>query len=104
MRSRTTAGLSNATAGEMDMLKKAAIQAGIETQFSPTEAVKGLNELAQAGYSAKESVDLLRPSHHPREKLRDIPRFVAREMINVELQVLRQQFANENRFAEEAGR
>jgi TP901 family phage tail tape measure protein len=37
------------------------INAGIETQFSPTEAVIGLRELAQAGYNAQESIKLLLP-------------------------------------------
>lgn len=54
--------VSNATADEMKALETAAIKAGKETQFSPTEAVQGLNELSQAGYSVKESIDLLQPS------------------------------------------
>jgi TP901 family phage tail tape measure protein len=54
--------VSNATAAEMKQLEDAAIKAGKETQFSPTEAVQGLNELSQAGYNVKESIDLLQPS------------------------------------------
>lgn len=54
--------VSNASAEDLKLLREAAIKAGKETQFSPTAAVLGLNELAQAGYSAKESIDLLRPS------------------------------------------
>lgn len=54
--------VSNATKDELQQLERAAIKAGKETQFSPTEAVEGLNELAQAGYSVTESIDLLQPS------------------------------------------
>ncbi len=55
------AAVSGATAKELEQLKNAAINAGIETQFSPTEATIGLRELAQAGYNAQESMKLLRP-------------------------------------------
>lgn len=55
------AAVSGATAKELTQLKDAAIDAGIETQFSPTEATVGLRELAQAGYNAQESIKLLRP-------------------------------------------
>src|SRR5512136_506149 len=41
------AAVSGATAKELEQLKNAAIDAGIETQFSPTEATIGLRELAQ---------------------------------------------------------
>jgi TP901 family phage tail tape measure protein len=55
------AAVSGASAKELEQLKNAAIDAGIETQFSPTEATVGLRELAQAGYNAQESIKLLRP-------------------------------------------
>jgi TP901 family phage tail tape measure protein len=55
------AAVSGATAKELEQLRNAAIDAGIETQFSPTEATVGLRELAQAGYNAQESIKLLRP-------------------------------------------
>ncbi len=55
------AAVSGATTKELEQLKNAAIDAGIETQFSPTEATIGLRELAQAGYNAQESMKLLRP-------------------------------------------
>ena len=42
-------------------LHDAAIDAGIATQFSPTEATVGLKELAQAGFNAQESMKLLIP-------------------------------------------
>lgn len=55
------AAVSGATAAELEALRNAAIDAGIETQFSPTEATVGLRELAQAGFNAQESIGLLRP-------------------------------------------
>src|SRR5512133_279831 len=55
------AAVSGATATELGQLKDAAIDAGIATQFSPTEATMGLRELAQAGFNAQESIKLLIP-------------------------------------------
>lgn len=54
--------VTHATTGEMKLLEAAAMKAGKETQFSPTAAVQGLNELSQAGYDVKESIDLLEPT------------------------------------------
>lgn len=42
---------TKASAKEMDQLRKAALQAGADTQFSATEAGKGIEELAKAGIS-----------------------------------------------------
>lgn len=42
---------THASAAEIDALKKASIQAGKDTQFSATEAAKGVEELAKAGVS-----------------------------------------------------
>ncbi|MDP1916425.1 MAG: phage tail tape measure protein [Myxococcales bacterium] len=53
--------ISGASAVELGQLRDAAIDAGIATQFSPTEAVLGLRELAQAGFNATESMGLLTP-------------------------------------------
>src|SRR5512133_4223471 len=53
--------VSGATTAELQQLRDAAIDAGIATQFSPTEATMGLRELAQAGFNAQESVKLLIP-------------------------------------------
>jgi TP901 family phage tail tape measure protein len=53
--------ISGASALELQQLRDAAIAAGIATQFSPTEAVLGLRELAQAGFNAAESMALLTP-------------------------------------------
>jgi TP901 family phage tail tape measure protein len=54
--------VSNASTEELKALHDAALEAGIQTQFTPTEATKGLQELAQAGFNAKESIKLLIPS------------------------------------------
>jgi TP901 family phage tail tape measure protein len=56
------AAVSGATCGELELLRQAALEAGIATQFSPTEATTGLRTLAQAGYTARESIALLGPS------------------------------------------
>src|SRR6266545_2533935 len=53
--------VSNASAKELGMLHDAALDAGLATQFSPTEAAMGLRELAQAGFTARESTQLLLP-------------------------------------------
>jgi TP901 family phage tail tape measure protein len=55
------AAVSGATKNELAQLHDAAIDAGIATQFSPTEATVGLKELAQAGFNAQESMKLLIP-------------------------------------------
>jgi TP901 family phage tail tape measure protein len=55
------AAVSGATKDELAQLRNAAIDAGIATQFSPTEATVGLKELAQAGFNAQESMKLLIP-------------------------------------------
>jgi TP901 family phage tail tape measure protein len=53
--------ISNASAKELGQLREAALDAGIKTQFSPTEATVGLRELAAAGFNAQESIALLIP-------------------------------------------
>jgi TP901 family phage tail tape measure protein len=45
---------THATAGEMEQLRKAAIKAGADTQYSATEAAKGIEELAKAGVSTSD--------------------------------------------------
>lgn len=42
------------TAGNMDLLKQAAIEAGSSTSFSAKEAAQGIEELAKAGVSTKD--------------------------------------------------
>lgn len=54
--------ISGASAEEMGRLSQAAIQAGIDTQFSPTEASEGLANLASQGLNATESIELLSPA------------------------------------------
>lgn len=51
--------ISGATSQELEQLSKKAIQAGIDTQFSPKEAIDGLGELAVRGLTAKESMGAL---------------------------------------------
>lgn len=42
------------TAGNMDLLREAAVNAGADTAFSAAEAAKGIDELAKAGVSTKD--------------------------------------------------
>ncbi|MFE4229124.1 phage tail tape measure protein [Arthrobacter sp. NPDC056886] len=44
------------TAGNMDLLRQAAIDAGADTAFSATEAAQGIEELAKAGVSTKDII------------------------------------------------
>ena len=53
--------ISRGTAKDMELLRDAALEAGLATRFSPTEAVAGLRVLSQAGLSAAESIRALRP-------------------------------------------
>lgn len=54
--------ISRASAADLQLLKDAAIQAGIETQFSPEEAVEGLQSLAAMGFNAQKSIQVLLPT------------------------------------------
>lgn len=47
---------------QLGELRKAALEAGKATQFSPDEAAKGLTELAAKGFDAAESANLLKPA------------------------------------------
>ena len=53
--------VTRATTRELQMLREAAINAGIETQFSPTEAIEGLTSLATAGQTAEQATRTLIP-------------------------------------------
>ncbi len=53
--------VTRATTQELGMLREAAINAGIETQFSPEEAVAGLQSLATAGQTATQATKTLIP-------------------------------------------
>lgn len=54
--------ISNATTDELRQLEAAALDAGLSTQFSPTEAADGLAELAAQGFSAGDAVKALVPA------------------------------------------
>lgn len=45
------AAATNATSGELDLLREAAIEAGADTIYSATEAAQGITELGKAGLS-----------------------------------------------------
>jgi TP901 family phage tail tape measure protein len=51
--------VSKASAEELNVLKDAAIEAGLATQFSPAQAADGLNNLAVQGFNAAESAKAL---------------------------------------------
>lgn len=53
--------VTRATSQELGLLREAAIQAGIQTQFSPDEAVAGLQSLATAGQTATQATRTLIP-------------------------------------------
>jgi len=53
--------ITKATTGEMRLLTQAATKAGIETQFSPQQAVEGLQNLATAGQNARQATSTLIP-------------------------------------------
>jgi TP901 family phage tail tape measure protein len=51
--------VTRASADELDLLRKAADEAGATTRFTATEAAQALENLARAGLTATESVDAL---------------------------------------------
>jgi TP901 family phage tail tape measure protein len=53
------ANISGATAEELGLLRDAAIEAGLNTQFSPDEATEGLANLAAQGFNASNSITML---------------------------------------------
>ncbi len=53
--------VTRASTEELAALRRAAIDAGIETQFSPGQAVEGLQALTMAGQTATESIESLKP-------------------------------------------
>ncbi len=53
--------VTRATTAELEALRNTAIKAGIETQFSPTEAIEGLTSLATAGQTASQATKALGP-------------------------------------------
>lgn len=57
----TAGNVMNATEADLKNLSEAAIQAGIKTQFSPTEAIEGLRDLGAAGLNAATAIKVLNP-------------------------------------------
>lgn len=53
--------VSGATAADLERLRNAALEAGLNTQFSPTEAVDGLQSLTSAGQTATQAMQSLLP-------------------------------------------
>ena len=51
--------ITRATGADLQLLKERAIKAGIETQFSPDEAVQGLTELGLRGFKAMQATKAL---------------------------------------------
>ncbi|MDD5542882.1 MAG: phage tail tape measure protein [Acidobacteriia bacterium] len=54
--------VSGATAQELKAMETSAKKAGIATQYTPTEAAQALQTLAQAGFNAQQSINLLNPA------------------------------------------
>lgn len=54
--------ISNASAEDLQRLHDRAIEVGIATSFSPTQATAGLEALASAGFHASESIALIMPA------------------------------------------
>jgi len=54
--------VSGATSEELVKLRRAAIDAGIATQFSPTQAVEGLQNMASLGFTVNEQLTTLIPT------------------------------------------
>jgi TP901 family phage tail tape measure protein len=54
--------IADATGPKLDRLKNAAIDVGLSTQFTPTEASAVLKDFASASYSAEESLKMLNPA------------------------------------------
>jgi len=53
--------ISQSSAEDLKKLEAAALEAGLKTQFSPTEAAQGLQVLASAGLDAEDSIKTLLP-------------------------------------------
>lgn len=54
--------IAQATGKDLDMLRDAALRAAQDTPFQPTESIKALQDIAAMGFSAAESVAMLRPA------------------------------------------
>jgi len=51
--------ITRASSSDLEQLRSAAIDAGLSTQFSPTEALQGLEELGLRGFTTGESMNAL---------------------------------------------
>lgn len=54
--------VSGATAEELKSMRDAAIEAGVATEFNPTEAANGMRELAAQGLTAQQTLEALNPT------------------------------------------
>jgi TP901 family phage tail tape measure protein len=54
--------VAGATGADLALLRDAALNAGLTTAFDPTAAAEGLQELAAAGFSARQAAQLLVPT------------------------------------------
>jgi len=54
--------ISRASTASMELLRRASIEAGMATQFSPKEAAEGLKILASQGLNARDSIAALLPA------------------------------------------
>ncbi len=54
--------IAQATGKDLDMLRDAALKAAQDTPFQPTESIKALQDIAAMGFTAAESVAMLRPA------------------------------------------
>lgn len=55
----TVGAITQASTADLGMLENAAIQAGLATKFTPTEAIEGLRELSVRGFNAAEASQAL---------------------------------------------
>lgn len=58
----TLGNTSQATAEELDLFNKKALDLGVATEWSPKEAVAGMNELAAAGLNVQQNLQAIEPT------------------------------------------
>lgn len=58
----TLGGVSGATTKEMEKFRKSAMKAGVDTQWSPDQAVEGLTALSSTGKNATQAMTMLVPT------------------------------------------
>ncbi len=57
-----TGQILTATEAQVESLRKAAINVGLDTSFSPQQAMDGLRTLGELGFNAADAIKLLRPA------------------------------------------